>query len=63
MKTVAKTRQAVENVGRRRRLRTMIPIDAAAAAALFLVEHCRLRSGSSLGDCLSLTAGELTKVR
>jgi hypothetical protein len=38
MKAVAKSRHAVENIGRRRRLRPMIP-NAAAAAALFLVEH------------------------
>jgi hypothetical protein len=39
MKTVANTRHAVEKIGRRRRLRPMIPIDDAEAAALFLVEH------------------------
>jgi hypothetical protein len=41
MKTVAKNGHAVENIGRRRRLRPMNPIDDAEAPALLLVEHMR----------------------
>jgi hypothetical protein len=40
MKTPAKTRPAVENIDRpRRRVRLMIPVNDAEAAALFPVEH------------------------
>jgi hypothetical protein len=38
MKTVAKTRDAVENIGRRRQVWPMIPFDDAEAAARFHFE-------------------------
>jgi hypothetical protein len=53
MKTLARSRPGVENIDRaRRRSRSMIRVDDAEAAALFLVEHMRPAIRAELGRLL-----------
>jgi hypothetical protein len=57
MKTLAKTRPDVENIDRvGRRVRPMIPVDDAEAAALFLVEHMATAIRVELGRLLVANA-------